>query len=311
MPMLRKLIIVTILLVLLPLSIRLAAQDEDPPLIIITTVSMDEGNTGDTTVFTFVLQRQGVTANESKVDFETVDASATVADNDYQSKTGTVIFPAGSTDPQNIEINVIGDDDVEDDELFTVRLSNYVNAVPGGSSDATGIIKNDDAAPAITIAPTSISLNEGNSANVKFTLSTVPTDSVMINLVPGGKCSADSTTVTLNSTNYATGVTVKVASTENTVVEGDYTCIITTDAATSSDGRYNGINPADITLNIIDDDIDVSTAAQAVRLRPPLRLCRPPRPCPLRPPRRPSRPMATSAKSLAWPCAPVHIWAQP
>jgi hypothetical protein len=64
---------------------------------------------------------------------------------DFLAQSGTLVFPAGSTDAQEIVVTVVGDDVIEPDETFEVRFS-----VPGGGvvpspSAATVTIVDDDA----------------------------------------------------------------------------------------------------------------------------------------------------------------------
>jgi hypothetical protein len=62
-------------------------------------------------------------ADPAQVDYATTDGTATVADQDYRSQSGTVRFNPGQT-RKVIRIAVFGDRDVEADESFVVRLSN-------------------------------------------------------------------------------------------------------------------------------------------------------------------------------------------
>ena len=70
------------------------------------------------------------------VDYATADGTATVADKDYQAKTGTVRFKAGET-CRGITINVKGDTAVEGPETFDVVLSDAVGAT---IDDGVGVV---------------------------------------------------------------------------------------------------------------------------------------------------------------------------
>src|SRR6185436_12135784 len=78
---------------------------------------------------------------------------------DYVATSGTVTFPAGSTS-QLVSVFVNGDTLNENNETFSVTLSNPVGASSSGSDVATGTISNDDALPSVSI--TGANANEGN-----------------------------------------------------------------------------------------------------------------------------------------------------
>lgn len=97
------------------------------------------------------------------VNYATADGTATTANNDYQSTTGTLTFNPGTTS-QTITVPINGDTVLETDETFTVNLSNPVNAGLTNNS-ATGTIVNDEVA--ISLSNPTVQ-NEGNSGNVNY-----------------------------------------------------------------------------------------------------------------------------------------------
>ena len=80
--------------------------------------------------------------NTATVNWSTADGTA-VAGQDYQAAAGTVTFAPGET-TKTISVNVIGDFVKEDDEYFSVNLSNPVNAIISGAASVRGTIVNDD-----------------------------------------------------------------------------------------------------------------------------------------------------------------------
>ena len=106
------------------------------------------------------------------VDFMTADGTATVADEDYMSNSGTVTFPPSSTpgaQTQTVSVQVVGDRKVELDEVFQMLLSNIQaggrdvtflmeGGVNGAEAEAT--IENDDQA---TVSIDDVSMFEGDS----------------------------------------------------------------------------------------------------------------------------------------------------
>src|SRR5207248_2226396 len=91
---------------------------------------------------TFTVTRTGGTAAFT-VNYNTVDAGATVADGDYVANTGTLTFGT-NVNTQTISVTINGDTKVESDEAFFVRLSNPTNGATISNDTGIGTILNDD-----------------------------------------------------------------------------------------------------------------------------------------------------------------------
>jgi Ca2+-binding RTX toxin-like protein len=116
-------------------------NDDPQPTISIDDVSDFEGHFGQNP-FTFTVSLSNPSYQTITVDYDTSDGTATVADNDYQPASGTVVFLTGDTS-EEVTVQVNGDVTIEPDENFFVDLSNPVNATitdPQGE----GTILNDD-----------------------------------------------------------------------------------------------------------------------------------------------------------------------
>src|SRR5207302_6287353 len=110
-----------------------------------------------TTSYVFTVTKTGETALSASVGYETVDGTATVADNDYQANSGTLSFAANETTKQ-ITVLVNGDTKFETNEAFTVHLSGATNSTIS-DADGVGTIVNDDSLPSFAIED--VSDNEG------------------------------------------------------------------------------------------------------------------------------------------------------
>ena len=97
----------------------------DPPDIFINDVSRVEGDSG-TANLEFAVSLSGPTIVGIRVDYATADGTAT-AGSDYEARSGTLIFPPQTTE-KTVEVAVFGDAEVEFDEIFSVNLSEPVNA---------------------------------------------------------------------------------------------------------------------------------------------------------------------------------------
>jgi hypothetical protein len=123
-----------------------------------------EGNPGDTPIMDFVVKLGGATPGQVVTfDYATVEGTAvsTGSNPDYQSTSGTMITLTADADGNasyTIHVPIIGDSLAENDETFTVNLSNVTSGVTAVKSSATGTIIGDD--PILTISPATVT--EGN-----------------------------------------------------------------------------------------------------------------------------------------------------
>jgi hypothetical protein len=114
---------------------------DDEPRLTIGDVSLNEGNKG-TTSFNFTVSLSAAYDAAVTVSYATADGTATVANMDYQARSGTVTFAAGVTS-QTVTILVNGDRTKEPDETFSVNLSNAVKALLT-DGQGVGTILNDE-----------------------------------------------------------------------------------------------------------------------------------------------------------------------
>jgi len=140
--------LVAALLLLLPLTAR-AAVDAFTP----------EGNAGLTSVQIKIVSKTPANGTITG-QWQTVDGTATVADNDYVAAQGDFIIVTGQTESQPINLQVIGDTKIENDETFALNLFNINNGGQLDSGPYTIHIINDDA-PVVTVNGPSVT--EGNS----------------------------------------------------------------------------------------------------------------------------------------------------
>lgn len=124
--------------------------DDNDADISINDVSNNEGNlakgkknAGNPQLkdFSFTITLSNAVAHTVTVSFATADGTAT-ANTDYQSNTGIVSFAPGVVS-QTIIVTVVGDNDQEPDETFSVTLSNEIGANLVDAS-GTGTILDDD-----------------------------------------------------------------------------------------------------------------------------------------------------------------------
>jgi hypothetical protein len=160
-------------------------DDDSRPTISIDNLSQNEGNSG-TTPYIFTANLSNASTETITVSYATSDGSATLANRDYASASGTLTFNPGDLS-QKITILANGDTDFEPDETFNVTLGTVTKATTSAAAGVgKGTLLNDDNAPRPTIRIDSgVTQNEGNTGATtayafNVTLSTSSLETVTI-----------------------------------------------------------------------------------------------------------------------------------
>ncbi len=130
-----------------------------PPGLSIDDVAVNEGSAGKTAAM-FTIKLSEPSPRHVEVTYRTVAGTAE-AGKDFVPLEGTLKIPAGVTQA-GVTVEVLGDEDVEEDETFTLELSKPVNATLARGT-GTGTIRNDDKGPPLPrVSIESAKLPEGN-----------------------------------------------------------------------------------------------------------------------------------------------------
>jgi hypothetical protein len=116
---------------------------DDEPRISINDVAKSEGRGNKTTLFTFTVTLSATYDQPVTVSYQTVNGTATTADNDYTAKTGTLTFNPGET-TKTITIEVKADNRKEPNETFYLDLINNSSNSLLTKFRGIGSIWNDD-----------------------------------------------------------------------------------------------------------------------------------------------------------------------
>ena len=125
-------------------------DDDLPPVLSASAVSVVEGNAGSKTVQVTVSLSAASSKNVS-VSWSTVNGSA-LAPGDYAAAIGTVTFAPGET-TKTVAVSVNGDTLDESDETLSVALSNAVNATISPMNGSGTVTINDDDPPPTPVTP--------------------------------------------------------------------------------------------------------------------------------------------------------------
>lgn len=143
----------------------IGAYEYTPPVLGISDASLTEGNSG-TTNADFIVTLFGNPTQTVTVDYDTIAGSA-VAGSDYIAANDTLTFVAGGK--QSVLVGVIGETVYENDETFSVGLSNTTNASILHAT-GLGLILNDDSQPGVSIADTAVTEGDAGTTSAVFSV---------------------------------------------------------------------------------------------------------------------------------------------
>lgn len=131
-------------LVFTPQAVGTILDNDAPPQITISDVTMKEGKANTYTSFVFTVSLSAPSEKTVTVNYQTADGTATAGGKqaDYYSAGGYVTFNPGET-TKTITITVVGDNRKEADEVFFLNLSAATNATIL-RGQGVGTILNDD-----------------------------------------------------------------------------------------------------------------------------------------------------------------------
>ena len=147
-------------------GIGTVTDDDATPALSINGVLQAEGDSG-TTPAAFTVSLDNPSGKTVTVDWTSTNGTAT-AGSDFSAASGTVVFAPGQTS-KTVSVSVSGDVTYENDETFTVDLSNPVNATIAGAQ-GIGTILNDDAPPSLSIGDVAQSEGDSGTTTMTFTV---------------------------------------------------------------------------------------------------------------------------------------------
>ena len=148
-----------------PVSVTL--RETTVPALTIADATADEAAGS----LAFEVMIDAVSSAEVRASWATSGVTAT-AGADYTESSGTVVFAPGTTS-LTVTVPILSDDLDEDDETFTVTLSDAEHAELS-DAEATGTITDDDEAPSLTLSAPASAAIEGEDDNLAFTVTLEP-----------------------------------------------------------------------------------------------------------------------------------------
>ena len=182
-------------------------DDDDPPVLTIAGDTVSEGDEAE-----FVVSLSPASGKQVTVGYATADGTAKAGEDYTAATTGALTFTAGATE-RTISITTAEDSRNEDEEAFTVTLSNPGNATLGSDTAATGTITDDDDPPELTIAGDTVS--EGEEAEFVVSLSPASGKQVTVGYTTAdgtAKAGEDYTAATTGALTFTAGATERTIS---------------------------------------------------------------------------------------------------
>lgn len=118
------------------------------PNLKIDDVTVDEGDSGTVTASFTVSLSSPAPAGGVTFDIATQDNTATIADNDYVSRSLTAQTISSGSQSYVFDVTINGDTNIEPNETFFVNVTNITGAT-AGDTQGIGTITNDDFAPPV------------------------------------------------------------------------------------------------------------------------------------------------------------------
>ena len=233
-------------------AILLIKDDESSVAFTNTSFVVGEGvGTFTTTVF-----RTGALFTPATVDYFTSDLTTT-AGLDYRATNGTLVFPAG-VKSKTISVTISNDTLVEDNEVFSITLTNPTNVLLGVISSTDVTITNNDFGGTINFSTNNYTVSEGGTnAIITLVRSNGLASGVTVNFTTADGTALDglnysNVTQTVTFTNGETMKKIRVPIVNNTLVGGNTTVLLAIDSANGGGSLGSRTNAL---LTISEDDL--------------------------------------------------------
>ena len=236
-------------------------DDDDPPILSISSPSAAEGNAGSAPL-SFGVMLSAASEKQITVAYADAGTGSATAGADYTTLAAdTLTFTPGTT-RDTLAVSIIGDETDEPDETVVITLRSLVNAVfPSGEAtlEGSGTITDDDPAVAtLVLSPPAIS-EAGGLSTVTATLSTPEDAAVTITVSATAVAPAVMADFTLSTTRTLTIAADSLTSTGLVTIRAEDDTLDALDKSVTVSGTADDTPdvvapPAPVTLTITDDD---------------------------------------------------------
>ena len=237
-------------------------NDDDRPFLGLNSPSVAEGDSGTTTMtFTARLTdangRTQASSEKIIADYSVLSESddTATAGTDYKATSGSVTFAPGETS-KTIDVDIVGDTEIEKDETFTVKWTNW-SSVWLAHYSKKGTIANDDTGTGAILSIDDASASEGDDITFTLKLDRAVAGGFKVTPTYTDGTATQGVDYTVNTSdvtfagNAAETNSFTVSTTEDNEVEGDETFTI---SLTVTDTSEEVVATATATGTIKNDD---------------------------------------------------------
>ena len=185
------------------------------------------------------------------------------SDADYSGVPASVTFIAGETS-KSFTLTAVQDTYDDDGESVKLGFGTLPTRVSAGTTDEATVSITDDDIAGVTVHPTSVTIEEGDSAAYTVVLDTEPTGNVTVtvNAPANTDVTASPASLTFTADGWDRPQEVTVAVTQDSDAEDD-TAILTHTVASSTDTNYDGVSADSVAVTVTDDDKNTVFATDA------------------------------------------------
>jgi hypothetical protein len=240
-------------------------DDESPGFVVSPEDGLVTTEAGGTDEFTVAL-----------ISAPTADVTISVTSSDPGEGTPSVasltFTPADWFMTKTVTVTGVNDDVADGNQPYQILLGAATSADPaynGFDPPDVGVTNTDNDTPGITVTPLNgLLVSElGDSDTFTIVLNSQPTADVTITVATTDNTEGfpTPTTVTFTPGNWFTARVITVTGRDDALADGNQVFRIRTNPATSTDPGYNNVNPPDVVVSNIDDDV-----AAVVVISPPI-----------------------------------------
>ncbi len=227
--------------------------DDETPGFIVSSISGDTAEDGDSATFTVRLTKQ------PSSDVSIPISSSDTTEGSVSSSSLTFTSSNWNT-TQTITVTGADDNTIDGNQTFSIILaaaSSSDTDYAGLNPDNVAVTNNDNDTAGFTVSTISGNVTEsGDTATFTVNLNSQPTTDVGVGVSSDDTTEAtvSPTTLTFSRSNWNTTQIVTISGVEDNTIDGDQTVTITLAKASSSDSNYNGVDPSDVSVSVTDSD---------------------------------------------------------
>ena len=247
-----------------PGDVSATNTDDDTAGYTISAISGDTSEAGATATFTVKLNSEP-TANVVVTASSADTTEGTVPNSNSFAMTFT---NANWNDNQTVTVTGVSDEIIDGSIAYTINQTVSSDDSVYDALDPADVSVTNTDSPGFTVSETSITTTEaGGTDTFTVKLNTQPTANVVIGVSSSdtGEGTVSASSLTFTNANWNSTQTITVTGVNDDLADGNQGYTIVLAAATSSDGNYNGLNPADVSATNNDDDtpgFNVGTISQ-------------------------------------------------